>query len=86
MKIDVKFWLPLTIYSAFMLFVIWFLLTPGQPKPIMAEDGTQCLYYKLSLSCNHEQRNFDTQFGVYPLAINLEESSRMVANETKKGH
>lgn len=66
---DLKFWIPLIIYSAFMLFMIWFLLSPGEPKSIMAEDGTQCFYYKLSFDCNFELRNFDTQFGEFPLAV-----------------
>lgn len=68
--IDWKFWIPLVIYSAFMMFMIWFLFTPVEPKSIMAEDGTPCLYYKISLDCNFELRNFNTQFGEFPMAVN----------------
>ncbi len=70
MKTDYKFWIQIVIFSGFMLALIWFLLGPDQPKPVMAEDGTQCLYYRLSLSCNHELRNFDTQFGEFPMSVN----------------
>lgn len=67
--IDFKFWVPLVIWSAFMIFMIWFLLTPDRPKFIRAEDGTPCYTYKLSFSCNHEDRNFNTQFGEYPYFV-----------------